>query len=288
MSESIHPDTTIGSVSLTVSNLDRSLSFYQERLGFQLHRRKEDTAYLGAGRSDVLVLTENPGATQPGRTTGLYHFAVLVPSRFKLAQSLQRLIETRTPVQGFADHLVSEAIYMPDPDGNGIEIYRDRRREDWPIENGQLRMATDPLDIDGLLEELHGQDSEWEGLHPDTVLGHMHLHVADLGAAERFYRDVLGFDLIMRYGPSASFLSAGGYHHHIGINTWAGVGVPAPPDGAVGLRWFTIVLPNQEALESTSNRIQRAGNQVEERQNEIFLRDPSENSLVLTTRSKIS
>lgn len=288
MPESIHPETTLGSVSLTVSNLDRSLSFYQERLGFQLHKREGNIAYLGAGGSDFLVLTENPGATHPGRTTGLYHFAVLVPSRFKLAQSLQRLIETRTPVQGFADHLVSEAIYLPDPDGNGIEIYRDRRREAWPIENGKLRMATDPLDIDGLMEELHGQDEDWEGLHPDTVLGHMHLHVSNLEAAERFYQDILGFDLILRYGPSASFLSAGGYHHHIGINTWAGVGVPAPPAGAVGLRWFTIVLPHQEALETTYSRVKQAGNEVEERQNEIFLRDPSKNGLVLTTRGATS
>lgn len=288
MPESIHPETTLGSVSLTISNLDRSLSFYQNSLGFQLHRREGDTAYLGAGRSDILVLKENPGARHPGRTSGLYHFAVLVPSRLKLAQSLQRLIETRTPVQGFADHLVSEAIYLPDPDDNGIEIYRDRRRESWPTENGQLRMATDPLDIDGLLKELYGQDAAWEGLHPDTVLGHMHLHVADLEAAERFYRDVLGFDLILRYGPSASFLSAGGYHHHIGINTWAGVGVPAPPAGAVGLRWFTILFPNQKVLENAYNRIQQAGKQVEERQNELFLRDPSENGLVLTTRGVTS
>jgi len=154
MPESIHPDAKIGAVHLTVANLDRSLDFYQNQLGFKLHRREGDTARLGAGGRDLLVLTQIPEAPHPRGTTGLYHFAILVPSRLELARSLRRIAETRTPVQGFSDHLVSEAIYLPDPDGNGIEIYRDRPRDEWPRDDGRLRMATDPLDIDGILAEL--------------------------------------------------------------------------------------------------------------------------------------
>ncbi len=183
----IHPDTHLGYVHLTVANLERSLAFYQDRLGFQLRRRSGQTAYLGAGGPDLLLLTEQPGARQVSRVTGLYHFAILTPSRVALAQSLRRLAETRTPVQGFSDHGVSEAIYLADPDGNGIEIYRDRPRSEWPWENGQLAMVTDPLDVEGILAELGPQPEAWPGLSPQTTLGHIHLHVARLKEAEAFW-----------------------------------------------------------------------------------------------------
>jgi catechol 2,3-dioxygenase len=280
----IHPDTTIGYVHLTVANLERSLIFYQDRLGFQIHRRKGDTAYLGAGGSDLLLLTERPGARQVSGTTGLYHFAILTPSRLALAHSLRHLAETRTPVQGFSDHWVSEAIYLADPDGNGIEIYRDRPRSDWPRQNGQLQMATDPLDVDGILAELATQPGPWTGLQPETTIGHVHLHVARIPEAEAFYCDALGFDLMLRYGPSASFVSAGGYHHHLGLNIWAGVGAPSPPPDAVGLRYFTIVLPDAAALAAVVERIQRAGVDIKEKEGVIFLRDPARNGVVLATR----
>jgi catechol 2,3-dioxygenase len=278
----IHPDTRLGSVHLTVANLDRSLDFYRERLGFHLHRREGDTAYLGAGRADLLILTEQPHARTVSGTTGLYHFAILVPDRPALAQSLQRLTETRTSVQGFADHGVSEAIYLPDPDGNGIEIYRDRPRAEWPVENGQLQMVTDPLNVEGLLAEAAGHPAPESGLLPETVLGHIHLHVAHIGQAESFYRDLLGFELRQRYGPTASFLAAGGYHHHVGINTWAGVGAPPPPADAVGLRSFTICLPSQAELDKVTTRLREAGLTPEARAEGSFLRDPSQNGLILT------
>lgn len=280
---SIHPDTALGYTHLTVSDLTRSLDFYQQSLGFKIHRREGDTAYLGAGRADLLRLTERSGAQPTSHTTGLYHFAILTPSRPELAQVLRRIAETRTPVQGFADHLVSEAIYLPDPDGNGIEIYRDRPRSQWDYANGQVKMATDPLDIEDLLAELQDETEPWPGLHPDTVLGHIHLHVAQIAQAETFYRDGLGFDLMVRYGPSASFLSAGGYHHHIGVNTWAGVGASPPPPDAVGLRWFTIRLPNVEALNRVADRVRAAGIPLEEQEAGLFLRDPFQNGMMLTT-----
>lgn len=281
MAESIHPDTTIGAVHLTVLNLDRSLSFYQQALGFVVHRREGDTAHLGAGGPDLLVLTQRPDARRARGTTGLYHFAVLVPSRLELAQSLRRIDETRTPVQGFADHLVSEAIYLPDPDGNGIEIYRDRPRGEWPYDKGQLRMATDPLEVDGVLAELAGHDEPWRGLRPQTVIGHMHLHVADIAQAEAFYCGVLGFDLMLRYGSSASFVSAGGYHHHIGFNTWAGVGAPPPPPDAIGLRYFVVRLPNAIELSRVADRVRQAGVDMEESQEGMLVRDPSQNGVLL-------
>lgn len=278
----IHPDTTLGYVHLTVSDLERSLAFFQQVLGFQVHRHEGDTAHLGAGRADLLLLTERPQARRVSYTTGLYHFAILVPSRLELAQVLKRIVETRTPVQGFADHLVSEAIYLPDPDGNGIEIYRDRPRAQWPFKDGQLQMGTDPLEVDDLLGELTGHPEPWSGLHSDTTLGHVHLHVADIAQAEAFYRDLLGFDLMQRYGPTASFLSAGGYHHHLGINTWAGVGAPPPPPDAVGLRWYIIRLPNAAELARVADRVRRAGVKIEEHQAGLFLRDPAQNGMILT------
>ena len=287
MTTSLPSDTTLGQVHLTVSDLDRSLAFYQQSLGFQVHHRDETagTAWLGAGGPDLLVLTELPGAKHQRGTTGLYHFAILTPSRLELAHSLKRLAETRTPVEGFADHYVSEAIYLPDPDGNGIEIYRDRPRADWRDAQGNLRMGTDPLDIDGVLSELDSGDverserSEWNGLDPATKLGHMHLHVRSIPEAKAFYCDVLGFDLLMNIG-SALFVSAGGYHHHIGLNTWQGVGAPPPPPGSVGLRYFTVRLPNQAELDKILDRVRAAGVLVKEHAQGWLARDPSQNAIV--------
>ncbi len=170
-STSIHPETAIGYVHLTVSDLGRSLAFYQYLLGFRLHRRDGNTAHLGAGSSDLLLLTEQPGAhPRPPRTTGLYHFAILVPSRADLARALSHLVETHTTLQGLSDHLVSEAIYLADPDGNGIEIYSDRPRDAWQFEGTLVSMATQPLDVDGLLSELSGRDEAWSGLSAESSI----------------------------------------------------------------------------------------------------------------------
>jgi catechol 2,3-dioxygenase len=280
----IHPDARLGYVHLTVSDLERSLAFYQDMLGFRLHQREGDKACLGAGRDDLLALTERPGAIRVPRQSGLYHFAILVPSRLALAQSLRRLIETETNLAGGADHLVSEALYLSDPDGNGIEIYRDLPRSAWEYENGMLRMGTEALDYQGILAELENDASPWTGLRPDTTLGHLHLHVAHLSEAQAFYEKVLGLDTMVVIPGSAAFLSAGGYHHHVGINTWNGVGAPSPPPDAVGLRYFTVQLPNEEEQARLIARLEKAGVPFETREDGLFVWDPSQNGLAFTVR----
>ncbi|MFA5909579.1 MAG: VOC family protein [Vicinamibacterales bacterium] len=234
-------DAHIGTVSLTVSDLDRSLPFYRDILGFQEISRAGRTSSLSAGGGRPLIeLHERRDAVpRPRRSTGLFHFAILVPSRAALGRSLRRLADRQWPLSGAADHLVSEALYLDDPDGLGIEIYRDRPRETWRRANGELAMATDPLDVQGVASEA-GADEPWQGLDADTVIGHMHLHVSRLDEGEAFYCGEIGFAPMVRSYPGALFVSAGGYHHHLGMNTWAGVGAPAPPENAVGLRSFSI------------------------------------------------
>jgi catechol 2,3-dioxygenase len=285
-STSIHPETAIGYVHLTVSNLGRSLTFYQNILGFRLHRRDGDTGYLGAGGPDLLLLTERPGA-QPRlpRTTGLYHFAILVPSRADLAQVLLHFVKTRTQLQGLSDHLVSEAIYLADPDGNGIEIYSDRPRSTWQLDGTMVRMDSKAIDVEGLLSE-SGRDDAWSGLSAETVIGHVHLQVADLAEAQAFYVGVLGFDIIQRYGSQALFVSAGGYHHHIGLNTWAGIGAPSPPADVAGLRTFVVRLPDESELARLTGRVREAGLAFEEKPEGVLMRDPSQNCLLLASASK--
>ena len=283
--QSIHPDTALGYVHLNISDLNKSLQFYQQVLGLQVHRRKGDTAYLGAGKADILVLTERHGAVLPRFATGLYHFAVLVPSRLELARSLRQMAETKYPLQGFADHLVSEAIYLGDPDGNGIEVYRDRPRSEWYDAKGKMQMGSDPLDIHGVLAELEGTEGAWRGLDAGTKLGHMHLQVANVAAAQEFYTRIIGFDLIMRYGPSATFVSAGGYHHHIGMNTWNSAGAPPPPPESIGLRYFVTRLPNLAEMGKVLDRVQAAGISAEEQDEGVLVRDPSQIGMLLTAPS---
>jgi catechol 2,3-dioxygenase len=234
-------DAHIGQVSLTVRSLDRSAAFYRDVLGFVEVGRPHDGLALGPAGGRVLIeLHERPDAiARPKRSAGLYHFAILVPSRAALGRSLRRLAETGWPMTGAADHLVSEAIYLDDPDGLGIEIYRDRPRDTWTWRAGELAMATDPLDLHAVAEE-PGAETPWQRLEAGTVMGHVHLHVPHIDAAEAFYCGTIGFEPIVRRYPGALFVAAGGYHHHLGLNTWAGVGAPPPPDNAVGLRSFTI------------------------------------------------
>lgn len=234
-------DTRIGAVSLTVRDLSTSLRFYTGILGLVEHRREREVSCLGPDGGRVLIeLHERPNATAPPRrSTGLYHFAILVPSRAALGRSLRRLAEQRWPLSGASDHLVSEALYLSDPDGLGIEIYRDRPRDAWRNSNGELAMATDPLDLEGVYNE-SGADTPWRGLERDTVMGHVHLHVSHLDTAEAFYCGQVGFEPIVRGYPGALFVAAGGYHHHVGLNTWKGAGAPPPPETAVGMRGFTV------------------------------------------------
>jgi catechol 2,3-dioxygenase len=274
--------TTIGDVHLTISDLERSIEFYTDRLGFRVHRRDTDSAVLGAGGRDLLALTQSPSARRVRGTTGLYHFAILVPSRADLSRSLRRLVETNTRMQGVADHGVSEALYCADPDGNGIEIYRDRPRAEWPFRDGRLEMTTDPLDLDDLLAAGPSQTPATHVLADGTVVGHVHLHVSDLADAETFYVGLLGFDLMQRFGASALFVSAGGYHHHVGLNTWAGVGAPPPPAGAIGLRYFVVRLPDAGSREKVIARLRAANVPIHPAERGVLVRDPAGNSILLS------
>ncbi len=277
----IDPATTIGSIHLTIADLRRSVGFYEANLGFTVHRRDDRTAWLGAGGPDLLVLTQCETAPRVRGTTGLYHFAILVPSRADLARSLRRLVKTNVVLQGAADHGVSEALYLADLDGNGIEIYRDRPKTEWPYVGGHLRMGADALDLDDLLAEKSGPGDDG-GLAAGTIIGHVHLHVRSLADAERFYVNLLGFDLMQRYGPSALFVSAGGYHHHIGLNTWAGVGAPPPPPGAIGLRHFVVKMPSAPALAATSERLRAAAIPTESVGEGLLVQDPAGNAMLLS------
>lgn len=276
------PETAIGRVHLTVSDLNRSLDFYQEVLGFKLISNQNGVAKLGASGPELLRLTENPAAKPAPGHTGLYHFAILMPSRRHLGASLQRLIETQYPIQGATDHLVSEAIYLPDPDQNGIELYRDRPRDQWPSLDGVVQMGNAPLDHQDILDAHQSDPEPWDGLHTDTIIGHMHLHVANVPAAEAFYLKLLGFDRMLGW-HNASFLSAGGYHHHLGINTWGTENAPPPPPKSNGLREFTLNLPNQIDLETLRDRLHTAEQDITENEEGYFVDDPSQNAILLTT-----
>jgi catechol 2,3-dioxygenase len=248
----------LGAVHLTVSDLDRSVAFYQDALGLRQQRREDPVAALGAGGEELVVLHEEPGARPAGRHAGLYHYALLFPSREELARAVGRLAATRTPLDGASDHGVSEAIYLSDPDGNGIELYADRPREAWPPAppGERIGMYTRALDLDDLLATTAGEQPvrhAGDGLR----MGHVHLHVGDLEAARAFYVDVLGFE-VMASLPSALFLAAGGYHHHLGANTWRGEGVGPAPAGTVGLREWTLVL-EPDALAVLRARLSAAG-----------------------------
>jgi catechol 2,3-dioxygenase len=277
----IAPDTTVGAVHLTVADLDRSLRWYARALGLEPTRERNGggVAALGAGGDDLLVLHEEPGALPVAHHTGLYHYALLVPTRSDLARWLARVAQDRIPLTGLSDHIVSEAIYLRDPDGHGIEIYRDRPREQWIRDGDEVRMSTDPIDVEDLLAAAEGAPT---GVPAGTRMGHVHFHVADIPAAAAFYGDVLGFDETAHLGNQASFFSAGGYHHHIGVNTWAGHGATPPPPGSAALRHATIVLPDDAERDRVVARAADAVADPAEVADGILVRDPSQNALVLT------
>jgi catechol 2,3-dioxygenase len=278
----IASDTTVGPVSLTVADLDRSLRWYAHALGLEPTRASNGggVAALGAGGDDLLVLHEEPGALPVQHHTGLYHYALLVPTRSDLARWLARVAQDRIPLTGLSDHIVSEAIYLRDPDGHGIEIYRDRPRDEWIHDGDEVRLSTDPIDVEDLLGAAEGAPT---GVPEGTRMGHVHLHVSDIPAAAAFYRDTLGFDETAHLGNQASFFSAGGYHHHVGVNTWAGVGATPPPPGSAALRHATVVLPDPVQRGRVVDRAADAGAEPVEVEEGVLVRDPSQNALVLTT-----
>ena len=276
------PRTRPGAVHLTVTDLDRSVGFYQDRIGLQVHGRGDSSAAMGAGGEDLVVLEENPQARPAGRHAGLYHFALLYPSREELASALQRLAVTRTPMQGASDHGVSEALYLPDPDENGIELYADRPRAVWPAPEPGARvgMFTAPLDVEDLLRAAPSPEPPRHA-GSGLTLGHVHLHVGDVPEALRFYRDVIGFEAMAEL-PGAAFVAAGGYHHHLGLNNWRGQGVPPAPADSVGLRFWTLLLDGRDELTRVRERADAAGVPAEERDEGLLVRDPSGTAVLLT------
>jgi catechol 2,3-dioxygenase len=280
----IAADTTVGPVTLTVRDTERVASFYEQVLGLHTLDRRAATTALGVEEGRPLVeLVHDPDAPpRPPGTTGLFNLALLVPSRLELARSLRRIADAGWRLTGASDHLVSEALYLDDPEGNGIEIYRDRPRAEWRRDGDEIAMATLPLDIDGLIGELGSNGDDAEELAPATRIGHVHLNVADLDESERFYGGLLGFDVTARGYPGALFLSAGGYHHHIGLNIWAGAGAPPPAAGSSGLRAFAVVLPDRGELERVTALLEAGGAAVETRDGTASALDPSGNRLLLS------
>jgi catechol 2,3-dioxygenase len=278
---SIDPATHVGVVALNVANLERSLAFYTDAIGFALLQRGDGETTLGVAGKPLLQLTESAGGSPaPRRATGLYHFAILVPSRADLGHWLRHWLEAGYPLPGQGDHLVSEALYLSDPDANGIEIYRDRPRSEWVWDNGQVRMAVDPVDIRGVLAEGDRDETPWSGMAEGTYIGHIHLQVGDIPQALAFYSDILGFDAVAQL-PDALFVSAGGYHHHVGLNTWHSRGAGPAPEGSAGLRFYTIDLPTEEARAAVVARLDAAAIAHEASGDAVVVRDPWQNTIHL-------
>jgi catechol 2,3-dioxygenase len=282
----IHPATRLGHVHLKVVDLERQIAFYQDVVGLQTHWREGASAGMGAGGEDLLRMTENAKYPRLAGTTGLYHFAILLPDRRELARVVARLFSLRYP-NAPTDHVMTKTTYLDDPEGNGIELYADTP-EDGVFEfadgvflarhsDGTASDGREPLDLDVLFSELSSQDRLNQPMPLETKIGHVHLHVANLPAALNFYHGLIGFD---EKGSSATFrfgfVSAGGYHHHVGLNTWAGEGAPPPPEEAPGLGYFTIILPSPSELDGLMERIHKAGFKPDEAGGVSVYRDPSQ------------
>lgn len=253
------PDAlSLGVIRLQVTNLERSVDFYGGLLGMSVLSGGGSAVLLGASDGEPLLELVQGGAAHARRRgrLGLYHFAVLLPDRAALGRILSHLVQNGA-APGAADHLVSEALYLQDPDDLGIEIYRDRPRSDWTVEGRQLAMSSDPLDARGIVDAAEG--AEWTGMPAGTRIGHVHLHVGDLDTARAFYHEALGFDLTVWSYPGALFMSAGGYHHHLGVNTWAGAHATAPEPAEPRLLDWEIILPAAQDVAAIVDRIDRHG-----------------------------
>ncbi|MBE0671098.1 MAG: VOC family protein [Anaerolineales bacterium] len=291
---SIHPATTLGHVSLTVANLENQLLFYQQVLGFKLHWRKGSKAGLGAGGVDLLILNEEPNLKKYRGVTGLYHFAVLFPNRRELAIALARLYALKYRNHP-TDHIMTKTTYLDDPEGNGIELYAESPEDGtWTMKDGKYETrradgswsdGREPLDVEALFKYLKEDDKLDVPIPPETKVGHIHLHVRDIPEALDFYHGIIGFD-VMGHAKDfqMAFVSAGGYHHHIGLNTWQGAGAPPPPADAVGLRHFTVDFLDQQSLDEVIARVDAAGIPSNRTEDGILLHDPSQNGVILRTK----
>ena len=267
-------ETRLGGVVLQVADLDRSLDFYTQTLGLTVAERADGAAVLAAdGDTRPLVtLRERAGARRAGGRLGLYHFAILLPDRAALGRFVRHLAGTGVRF-GAADHLVSEALYLTDPDGLGIEVYADRPRSTWRRIGRELMLATDPLDLPALLEA--AGDAAWSGMPAGTVLGHVHLHVGDLRTASAFYSEALGFDRLTWRYPGALFMGAGGYHHHLGTNTWAAPDAPPPAEDDARLLEWRVELPAVSDVRAVAESLSAAGHPADAlADGAVLTRDP--------------
>ena len=275
-------DARLGAIRLRAGDVGRLRDFYETTIGLEPLRGDNGVASLGVDGTPLVELVSDPEApSRPPRSTGLFHLALLVPTRADLARTLRRVADSGWPLSGASDHLVSEALYLSDPEGNGIELYRDRPRDEWPLAGGSIEMATLPLDLQDVLADPGGQTAA-ASMPMGTTLGHVHLQVADLDAAEAFWVDALGLDVTVRGYPGALFTSVGGYHHHVGLNTWAGVGAPSPPPGARGLVRFEVVLPDESGVEAAAERLARVAS-VDRSHGGVTAADPSGNAVLIRT-----
>ncbi|QCR33696.1 VOC family protein [Lysinibacillus sp. SGAir0095] len=256
------PNMYVSHVQLKVSNLERSIDYYKSIIGFDVLEQTQTSAVLTFdGSTSLLSLEEVPNALPLRRgQAGLYHFALLLPTRKDLGNFIQNIIQQNVRV-GAGDHHVSEAFYLNDPDGNGIEVYSDRPEQEWIWqEDGKVYMTTEQVDVQSVLRDA---DGTWSGLPNGTVMGHIHLSVANLAESEKFYTQALGYEIVTRYGDQALFISTGKYHHHIGLNTWESLnGTPVPENG-IGLKSFTIVLDNEAQADQIKSNLASMGAKVE-------------------------
>ena len=289
---SIHPKTLMGAISLTVANLDNQLEFYQKAMGFKLHWREGNKAGLGAGGADLLLLTEEPNLKKYRGVTGLYHVAYVFPSKRELAIAMARLFAIKYP-NSPTDHIMTKTTYLDDLEGNGIELYCESPEDGmWKFANGKYESyrkdgswsnGREALDVDELFGHLKEDDKLDVSIPPETRIGHVHLHVRDVNEAIDFYHGIIGFDIMgVAKEFQMGFVSAGGYHHHLGLNTWQGAGAPPPPADAVGLRYFTIDLPDQKAYDEVVARVDAAGIPSNQTEAGLLVHDPSQNSVILT------
>lgn len=276
------PVTYVGQVGLKVLDLEEMVHFYKEIIGLEVLEETETAAVLGAGGTALLKLEASSGMVpKTQRYAGLYHFAILLPDREELGKMLIHLHNHGVGI-GSSDHLVSEAIYLSDPEGNGIEIYRDRAPEEWDWNGSQVVMAVDPIDAAGLVQAAEQGGQVFQGMPDGTVMGHIHLHVSNLAEAKDFYVDGLGFEVVSAMGGQALFLADQKYHHHIGLNVWNGVGIPALPESTAGLRYYTLILDSEEKRQETVQRLQALGAEAAEHSEYVEVKDPSGNNIRLT------
>ncbi|HQV93568.1 MAG TPA: VOC family protein [Anaerolineales bacterium] len=291
---SIHPKTMMGNISLTVANLDNQIAFYQQAMGFKLHWKENGKAGLGAGGADLLQLVEQADVKKYRGVTGLYHVAYLFPNRRELAIAVGRLFALKYP-NSPTDHILTKTTYLDDLEHNGIELYCESPEDGtWTFKDGKFETyrkdgswsdGREALDVDALFENLNEGDKLDAPIPPGARIGHVHLHVRDVDEAVDFYHGVIGFDITGVAKPfQMGFVSAGGYHHHLGLNTWQGRGAPPPPPDAVGLRYFTIELPTQDAYDEVVARVDAAGIPSNMTETGLLLYDPSQNGVVLTVK----